>query len=179
MTVTVVITQSSVPLRAPDSSITDNRRTDGSIVVTWELLTLEEARGFIIGYTVTAQQADFGLVLRQTPTSVRVSPNDTMTMISGLDPKHAYTITLSANTSQGVASNKTLLQPAGEPMAIAMHFRYFLCRQALYSVSSEWIWCSCSCDCGCSNTDHMHITGVYYHKVKRMGYTVDCCQWKC
>ena len=118
VTVTVVITQSSVPLRAPDSSIIDNRHTDGSIIVTWELLTLEEARGFITGYTVTAQQADFGLVLRQTPTSVRVSPNDTMATISGLDPKHAYTITLSANTSQGGNSSSTLLQPIGESMII-------------------------------------------------------------
>ena len=157
----------------------DHRHTVGSIVVTWKLLTLEEARGFITGYTVTAQQADFGLVLRQTPTSVKVLPNDTMTTISSLDPKHAYTITLSADTSQGGNSSSTLLQPAGELMAIAMQFRLFvLHRQALHSVSSEWIWCSCSCDCGCSNTNHMYITGVYYHKVKMMGYTVDCCQWK-
>ena len=172
-TVTAVITQSSVPLHAPHSTIADNRRTDGTIVVTWKLLTLEEAHGFITGYTVTAQQADFGLVLRQTPTSVRVSPNDTMATISGLDPKHAYTITLSANTSQGGNSSSTLLQPVGESMInllLQCIKNIFIHRQALYSVSSEWIWYSCSYYCGCSNTDHMHITGVYYHKVKRMGY---------
>ena len=86
VTVSAVIMLSSVPLHVPNSTIADNRRTDGSIMVTWELLTLEEARGFITEYTVTAQQADFGLVLRQTPTSVKVSPNDTMATISGLDP---------------------------------------------------------------------------------------------
>ena len=107
---------SVVPSHVSAPNIMDHRQTDGSIMMTWKLLTLEEARGFITGYTVTAQQADFGLVLRQTPTSVRVSPNDTMATISGLDPKHAYTITLSANTSQGGNSSSTLLQPVGEPM---------------------------------------------------------------
>ena len=90
----------TVPSQGPKiTNIT--RLTDGSIIVMWKLLTLEEARGFITGYTVTAQQADFGLVLRQTPSTMRVSPNDSMATLRGLDPKHAYTITLSAHTSQG------------------------------------------------------------------------------
>ena len=97
------------------------RQTDGSIIVMWKLLTLEEARGFITGYTVTAQQADFGLVLRQTPNTVGVSPNDSMATIRGLDPKHAYAITLSAHTRKGKNSSSTLLQPSGESMAISLY----------------------------------------------------------
>ena len=103
----------TVPSQGPEiTNIT--RLTDGSIIVMWKLLTLEEARGFITGYTVTVQQADFGLVLRQTPNTVGVSPNDSMATIHGLDPKHAYNITLSAHTSQGENSSSTLLQPSGE-----------------------------------------------------------------
>ena len=108
VTVSAVIMLSSVPLHVPNSTIADNR-TDGSIMVTWELLTLEEARGFITEYTVTAQQADFGLVLRQTPTSVKVSPNDTMATISGLDPKHVV-LTISRLVSITTAGNCTILR---------------------------------------------------------------------
>ena len=113
--------QSLVPIHPPNSTIIDKRHEDGSIIVMWKLLTLEEARGFITGYTVTAQQADFGLVLRQTANTVGVSPNDSMAIIHGLDPKHAYNITLSANTSQGKNSSSTLLQPSGESIIVSLY----------------------------------------------------------
>ena len=67
----------------------------------WKLLTLEEARGFITGYTVTAQQADFGINLRQSSMSVIVSPNTTSAVIDGLDPKLAYWVSVSAGTTAG------------------------------------------------------------------------------
>ena len=92
--------QSAVPPQGPNiNSIT--RLTDGSIVVMWKLLTLEEARGFITGYTVTAQQADFGINLRQSSMSVTVSPNTTSAVIDGLDPKLAYWVSVSAGTTAG------------------------------------------------------------------------------
>ena len=140
MTVTcsysIVVTQSSVPMHPPNSAIIDKRQTDGSIIVMWRLLSLEEARGFITGYTVTAQQADFGLVLRQTPKTMEVLPNVSNATIRGLDPKHAYTITLSANTSQGGNFSSTLIQPSGESRTILNRRKFiihFLYTEKLFS----------------------------------------------
>ena len=73
----------------------------------WKLLTLEEARGFITGYTVTAQQADFELVLRQSSMSVTVSHNTTSAIITGLDPKLAYLVSVSAGTVAGMSETSS------------------------------------------------------------------------
>ena len=78
----------------------------------WKLLTLEEARGFITGYTVTAQQADFELVLRQSSMSVTVSHNTTSAVITGLDPKLAYWVSVSAGTVAGMSGTNSRLMAA-------------------------------------------------------------------
>ena len=101
----------TVPSQGPEiTNIT--RLTDGSIIVMWKLLTLEEARGFITGYTVTAQQADFGLVLRESSMRVAVSHNTTSAVITGLDPKLAYWVSVSAHTVNGMSGNGSRLMVA-------------------------------------------------------------------
>ena len=96
----------AVPSKGPEiTNVT--RLTDGSIIVMWKLLTLEEARGFITGYTVTAQQADFELALRQSSMSVTVSHNTTRAVITGLDPKLAYLVSVSAGTVAGMSETNS------------------------------------------------------------------------
>ena len=103
----------TVPLDSPNiSSII--RQANGSLVVSWEPLSLEEARGFITGYTVTATD-QFGLYVRQMPVSpVTVGPRQTTAALCCLHPRHGYRISLSARTKHGESDVKMQIsEPVG------------------------------------------------------------------
>ena len=84
-------------------------------MVTWEPLSLEEARGFITGYTVTATD-QFGLYVRQMPVlPVTVGPNQTTATLCCLHPRHGYRISLSASTKHGESDVKVhTIEPVGK-----------------------------------------------------------------
>ena len=71
------------------------------IEVRWKPISLEEARGFITHYTVTAepvgsQRGEF---------SVTVGPNITRLVMHGLSSALIYWITVSASTAVGTSTN--------------------------------------------------------------------------
>ena len=92
----------AVPRSGPTPNIT--RLSDTAVAVSWRPLTLEEARGFIIGYTVTAEPRDDRQ--RQVETlSVMVGPNKNMATIQGLVPSQEYWVTVAASTTAGTSTN--------------------------------------------------------------------------
>jgi len=74
------------------------------INVSWVPLSLVEARGFIINYTVSVGPAGGGDVV-----TVHVQENETSAVIGGLDPRQAYSVKVWASTvaGRGLPSNIT------------------------------------------------------------------------
>ena len=104
----------AVPSDGPNiTNIT--RQANGSVVVSWEPLSLEEARGFITGYTVTATN-QFGLYVRQMPVSpVTVGPHQNTATLCCLHPRHGYRISLFASTKLGKSDVKMqVIEPVGK-----------------------------------------------------------------
>ena len=66
------------------------------ISVSWVPLSLVEARGFIINYTVSVGPAGGGEVV-----TVQVEGTEMCAVIGGLDPRLAYSVKVSASTVAG------------------------------------------------------------------------------
>ena len=90
------------PVRPPEN-VTFERMDDDTITVTWEPLSLFEARGFPV-YTVTLtpvfsrrrrQASDDGVIV--------VKTNQSNVVINGLDPDVHYSLTVTVGTSTGEA----------------------------------------------------------------------------
>ena len=94
-----------VPVSGPHD-VQIMRLTSTQLAVRWEPLSLEEARGFITHYTVTAEPAS---TLRrrqaQVPLSVTVDPNTTRAVFDGLSSVLTYLVTVSASTAVGTSTN--------------------------------------------------------------------------
>ena len=82
--------------------------SDTSVAVSWELLTLEEARGFVTGYTVT-----FG-ARRRSNEPISVGSSTSRVVLNGLDPRLAYWVSVSGSTAAGISTNNTriLIEPS-------------------------------------------------------------------
>ena len=90
------------------------RLSGGSVVINWVPLSLEEARGFITEYTVTAQPANTQRRQERTVT-VSVPPSESMTVVEGLDHTLAYWVSVSASTAAGTSTNnrRTIVEILG------------------------------------------------------------------
>ena len=82
------------------------RLTSTQIEVRWKPLSLEEARGFITHYTVTAEHAS-SQKRRQAGGTLRVTvgANSTRAVLDGLSSVLTYWITVSASTVVGTSTN--------------------------------------------------------------------------
>ena len=93
------------------------RLTSTQLAVRWSPLNLEEARGFITHYTVTAEPVSTTQTSQQTDgvLSVTVGPNATSVVMHGLSSALTYWITVSANTVVGTSTNNSrcLANPSG------------------------------------------------------------------
>ena len=86
-----------MPPVAP-SNIKAEAETDSKITVTWNLLSPEEAQGFVLSYTVS-YKAESGL----DDSMEKIVPGTRNTvLIEGLDANQEYTIVMWANTSAGM-----------------------------------------------------------------------------
>ena len=85
-----------VPSVSP-SGVRVERLNSTAMNVSWTLLTLEEARGFVIYYTVSYRK-DEGMAKRTTESVV---VQQSSVVIGGLDPGSSYLVSVSASTSAG------------------------------------------------------------------------------
>ena len=82
------------------------RQTSTQLAVRWKPLSLEEARGFITHYTVTAEPASTQRRRQAEGVfSVTVGPNTTRAVLDGLSSVLTYWITVSASTAVGTSTN--------------------------------------------------------------------------
>ena len=96
-----------VPSKAP-GNIKVTRLDENRMNVTWNALSLTDARGFIDHYTVSYESTKTREV-----SLIHIPANTTYTVIDGLDPELNYVITVSAYTSEGGGPLATQ-QVAGE-----------------------------------------------------------------
>ena len=88
----------------PPHNVTVLRLNGTHINVSWVPLSLVEARGFIVNYTVSVGPAGGGDMV-----TVHVQANETSAVIGGLDPRLAYSVKVWASTvaGHGLPSNIT------------------------------------------------------------------------
>ena len=96
----------SEPEHGP-SLINATRLSASQIVVHWNPLSLEKARGFITKYTVTAQPAA-SRVRQEGVLSVSVSPNERRAVVVNLNPEKAYMVMVSASTAAGASTENEM-----------------------------------------------------------------------
>ena len=84
------------------------RLSSSQIIVSWQPLSLEEARGFITKYTVTAEPTTLTRRRQEGMLSVSVGHNATRAVLDGLSPFLAYSVSVSASTTVGTSSNNSI-----------------------------------------------------------------------
>ena len=81
--------------------------------ISWELPTLEEARGFIDTITITFTPTSGGLQRKKRQAgTVKVPGNSTSKVIGGLNPDLQYSVTVSTSTSEGAGPGVTAVVPS-------------------------------------------------------------------
>ena len=93
-------TEQQAPVRSPENVKIE--RSGTSVSVSWEPLSLFEARGFPV-YTVTlVPSSSDNRVTRQSNDGViRVTTNESNIVVGGLDPKVEYGVTVAVGTGAG------------------------------------------------------------------------------
>ena len=116
LVVTLLILNHTVPVNGPHD-VQIMRLSSTQLFVRWSPLSLEEARGFITHYTVTAEPVSTTQTRLQTEgvLSVRALPNATSVVLYELSSALTYWITVSANTVVGTSTNNSrcLANPSG------------------------------------------------------------------
>ena len=79
----------------------------------WELPTLEEARGFIDNITITFTPTSVRLQCKKRQVvTIEVPGNSTPKVIGGLNPELQYSVTVSTSTSEGAGTEATAEVPS-------------------------------------------------------------------
>ena len=99
----------TAPMTAPDRIMV--RRSNATYLnISWEKMSLEEARGFVTGYTIRYDSIERRR--RRAVTVEAVDPDSFHKVIGGLQLTESYSITVSASTSagEGVESAPVILE---------------------------------------------------------------------
>ena len=99
------------PTVAP-MNITIDRYSATEMGVSWEPLTLEQARGFVSAYVIGYEPA--GDTKRQQIQPAEVGGDQTSVNIPGLIPGVAYSVSVSASTSAGMGTTSTPIDSPGK-----------------------------------------------------------------
>ena len=88
------------PLKAPENVVFE--RSGTSVSVSWELLTLFEARGFpTYAVTLVPSTSDDRVTRQSSDGVIRVTTNESNIVVGGLDPKVEYDVTVAVQTAGG------------------------------------------------------------------------------
>jgi len=96
----VFFSEEQTPIRAPENVKLE--RSGTSVSVSWDPLSLFEARGFPV-YTITlVPSSGNSRVTRQSNDgTIRVTTNESYIVVGGLDPKVEYEVTVAVGTGAG------------------------------------------------------------------------------
>ena len=127
-----------VPSVSP-SGVRVERLTSTAMNVSWTLLTLEEARGFVTSYTVSYRK-DEGMAKWTTESVVVPGGEQSSVVIGGQDPGSSYLVSVSASTSAGTGdmSEEILVSVATTETCNASHVSIM---KKMYAYVNVCIWC--------------------------------------
>ena len=93
-------TEEETPVQIPENI--KIKRSGTSVSVSWEPLTLFEARGFPT-YTITlvTSTSDDRVARQSSDGVIRVTTNESNIVVGGLDPKVEYDVTVAVGTGAG------------------------------------------------------------------------------
>ena len=161
-----------VPSVSP-SGVRVERLNSTAMNVSWTLLTLEEARGFVTSYTVSYRK-DEGMAKRTTESVVVPGGEQSSVVIGGLDPGSSYQVSVSASTSAGTGdmSEPVVLVEAEEPTNIGMPKFTVVILALLYFIYCFAYSAVCYHCFYWHTTDHWNIVcGVFSTNVSVYNYT--------
>ena len=167
------------PERGP-TLINATRLSATQIVVHWNPLSLEKARGFITKYTVIAQAVDSHLRQEGAMTMI-VDPNEQRAVVVNLNPVKAYVIMVSASTVVGASTEndmmlveiiKSTTTPSGIQLHVNIMNSNLMVNMLLYSHSNDttiniprepWRYNRCNSwwSCGDYSACCSHFYGLY------------------
>ena len=112
-----------MPLTAPHS-VRVMRVNPSSMEVSWQPISLAEARGFVSSYTIAYQSERNNFSL--SAMKISVPGNQTIVVIDGLNPDLTYHIKVWANTSAGagMASKAIVAEPVATTGLKCLHNCY-------------------------------------------------------
>ena len=98
-----------------------SRINNTAVNVTWDKLTLEEARGFIQAYIVSYDTVDFVGQRKREVRVEEVGPNESHKVLRNLQPREKYYIAVSAQTNpgEGIRSDPTIV--IGKSMSLLVY----------------------------------------------------------
>ena len=88
------------------SNVNFQRISPTSVNVSWTPLTLEEAKGFITGYTVTLTPSTNDR-RRQSPITMTARPDQSYVVFNGLSAEASYSISVSGSTAAGTGETSS------------------------------------------------------------------------
>ena len=103
------------PIPAPDTApkeVSVSRLNGTHMNISWVKLTLEEARGFVTGYTVRYDNIESRRERREARVEV-VPPESSYKVIGGLGFTESYSITISASTLAGEGIDSMAIRVSG------------------------------------------------------------------
>uniref|UniRef100_A0A1X7UYG7 protein-tyrosine-phosphatase n=1 Tax=Amphimedon queenslandica TaxID=400682 RepID=A0A1X7UYG7_AMPQE len=91
----------------PVRNVTFQRISPTSVNVSWMPLTLEEAKGFVTGYTVTLTPSTSNNRKRQSPITMTAEPDQSYVVFTGLSAEASYSISVSGSTAAGTGESSS------------------------------------------------------------------------
>ena len=93
-------TEEEAPIRSPNNVVFE--RSGTSVSISWEPLSLFEARGFpVYIVTLTPSSSDNHVTRQSNDGVIRVTTNESNIVVGGLDPKVEYNFTVAVVTGAG------------------------------------------------------------------------------
>ena len=90
-------------------NVTVDRLSDSEMNVSWVLLTVVEARGFLGNYTITYSRVEETRRKRQVRMTVEVPSYKSTVIIRGLEAGVVYEVTVTAQTSAGFSPGEEVV----------------------------------------------------------------------
>ena len=122
-----------VPSVSP--KVTAKRVSGTTMMVSWTKLTLAEAQGFILNYTIKYYPSSGNRKRPQFNTiSVTVGNDSSNITINGLDKNFAYSVQVSANTVAGTGA-------LSRPYLVPQHGKKAMSKSSFYYVFGHTYYC--------------------------------------
>ena len=93
-------------------NIASRRINNTAVYITWDPLTLSQARGFLTNYTITLSPVSLSQEKRASIITRTVPASQAMIVVTDLEPEQLYYITVAGSTSIGLGLPSEIITSA-------------------------------------------------------------------